>query len=330
MLEEAGRSRQGAAARRVLRGVAMLGAIAAALASCAASGEPVAELHRVADGVYVVVGARAEPAPANRGEIATLAFVAGRGGMLAVDTGTSVRQAARLEAAARASGLPPVTAAVNTAVNGERVFGNAHYAGRPLYAHPEAAKLMRERCEICLERLRRELGETLMAGTRLVVPDAPVRGGDRLRAGDRELEVLDFGWSASPGAIALWDPLTRTLFAGGLAAFGRVPEVRDAKLDAWLAAIDALTALRPTLIVPGWGAPGSVDELRGMRDYLAALRARVEALLDAGVGLVDAPAEAELPAYRDWPLYAQLHRRNVHDLYVALERERFERAPETR
>jgi glyoxylase-like metal-dependent hydrolase (beta-lactamase superfamily II) len=325
MLEEAGRRRQAAAVRRTVHRAMTLGLLAAALTACAQRHEPTNDLRRVAEGVYVAVGALAEPSAANRGEIATLGFVAGEGGTLAIDTGTSVRQAARLEREAQSRGLPPVRLAVDTAVNGERVFGNGHYADRELYAHPEAAKLMRERCDVCLARLHRELGEDTMAGTTLVVPDRAVRAGDRLRAGDREVEVLDFGWSASPGAIALWDPRTRTLFAGGLAAFGRIPEVRDAQLDVWLAAIDQLVALGPQVVVPGWGPPGGREDLLVMRGYLVALRARVEAMLEANVGLVEATAEGELPAYRDWPLYERLHRRNVHDLYVALERERFER-----
>jgi glyoxylase-like metal-dependent hydrolase (beta-lactamase superfamily II) len=293
----------------------------AALAGCA---HDPGQLHEVAAGVYVVTGALAEPTPANRGEIATIGFVAGKHGTLAVDTGTSVLQASRLEREARERGLPAVTAAVNTAAHGERVFGNGHYADRPLYAHPDAARLIRERCTLCLEQLRQRLGAQIMAGTELVVPTRSVAAGDRLRAGERELEVLDFGWSASPGAIALWDARTRTLFAGDFAVFGRIPEVRDARLDAWLVAIDALIALEPRVIVPGWGPPGDVAALLAMRGYLIALKAGVEALLDAGVGLLDATSDAELPAYRDWPLYATLHRRNVHDLYVALERERFE------
>ncbi len=324
MLEEREPGEQGRGMRARGLGLAISCLVVAALSACAHASAPAAPLHRVADGVFVSVGAIGEANAANRGEIATLAFVAGRGGAIAVDTGTSVRQAARLERALRSRGGPPVTAAVNTAVNAERLFGNGWYADRKLYAHAEAQRLMRERCPACRERLERELGPEVMAGTTLVVPVLTVQSGARLRAGDRELEVLHFGWSASPGAIALWDPATHTLFAGGMAAFGRVPEVRDAKLDAWLAAIDAMIALDPERIVPGWGPPGTVAELRAMRAYLAALRARVSQLLDDGVGLLDAPTHGDLPQYRGWPLYAALHRRNVHDLYVAMERERFE------
>lgn len=282
-------------------------------------------MQEVADGILVSVGALQEPTTENRGEIATVGFILAREGSFAIDSGTSFAQAERLAAALRAQHAPPVIAVVNTAVNPERIFGNARYADLPLYAHPDAARLMRERCELCLERLQRELGADVMAGTRLVVPSVPLNAGDRLPAGGREVVVLYFGTSASPGALALYDRRTSVLFAGALAAFGRVPEVRDADLDQWLTAIDAILALQPRVIVPGWGPPGGAAELLPMRSYLVALKTRVSALLDQGVGLVDAPREADLAEYRRWPLYTELHRRNVHDLYVALERERFEK-----
>jgi glyoxylase-like metal-dependent hydrolase (beta-lactamase superfamily II) len=323
MLEEA--RPRGQARRSRIAGLVISWLALAALGVCAHASAPPTPLVQVAEGIFVSAGAPGEADTENRGEIATVGFVAGRTSAIAVDTGASVGHAARLERAFRSQGLGPVTVAVNTAGNAERVFGNGHYAERSLYAHPEAARLIRERCSLCLERLQRELGPQVMAGTTLVVPRLALRHGTRLRAGDREVEVLDFGWSASPGAIALWDPMTRTLFAGALAAFARVPEVRDARLDAWLAAIDLIIAMEPKVIVPGWGPPGLMTDLRAMRGYLLALQARVADLLDRNVGLVDAPAQADLAEYRDWPLYGSRHRRNVHDLYVAMERDRFDR-----
>ena len=307
----------------------------AALAVCAIPGVsagPEPRLETIAEGVYVFQGAIDMPTAGNRGETADVAFVVGRGGAIAIDTGASTAHAAGLEAAlARLAGAR-VSLAVNTGVNAERIFGNGHYADRgvPISAHPDATRLMQERCEICLTRLRREVGEAPFAGTRLALPTQGLAGGEHLHAGDRELRVLYFGWSASPGAIALFDPATRTLFAGALAAFGRVPEVRDAKLDRWVTAIDELIALAPARVVPGWGPVGTVEDLKTMRAYFLALRARVASLLDQGVSLGDATSKGGIAAYESWPLYDPVHRRNVHDVYLALERDWFTEEPGAR
>jgi hypothetical protein len=50
----------------------------------------------------------------------------------------------------------------------------------------------------------------------------------------------------------------------------------------------------------------------------------VTQLLEAGVSLANAPAQADLPAFAHWRYYHERHPRNVHWRYLALELRYFE------
>lgn len=305
------------ALHRVLRCALILMTLGGSGAAGAAPPDPV----RVADGVYAALGDNGEPAPDNDGRVANQGFIIGSERVLAIDTGTSDAAGRSMLAAIEARVAKPIEAAVLTHAAPEFIFGATAFQRRGIavLAHRDAAQLMRQRCERCLEKLRMVLGEPAMRDSAVPVPERLIEGSTVIDLGDREVELVAVGWASSPGELAVFDRRTRTLFAAGLVTAARVPNLRDGRIDAW---IDALVALRQRPlrhVVPGFGPVGGPQLIDRQLAYLRALRRAVQQRYAAGSSLIETMQSAALPAFRHWQGYELRHAQNVLYVYRQLE-----------
>lgn len=301
------------------RAFAGLGAtLACALGAAAPFPEPLELGH----GVHVFLGSREEASRANAGHIANQGFIVAASGVIVIDTGLSARFAEHMLSAIRARTAKPLALVVLTWPMDEAIFGAALFQryGAPLLAHEAAATLIAARCQLCLESRTNALGAELMAGTRVPRPDELFRGSRPLVVAGRRLQLIDESGAAAPGSIAVWDSESGVLFAGGLASFGTIPETRNGALDEWVRALKRLSTVPARVVVPAHGPIGSVVELDNLAAYLLALQARTRQAYAAGASLLHAPRSVAVEAYRDWALYEVIHPRNVHHLYLELER----------
>jgi glyoxylase-like metal-dependent hydrolase (beta-lactamase superfamily II) len=299
---------------------AVLVAAAGWTGGCLAASFP--EPVELAPGVYVFYGAREELNRTNGGHVSNQAFIVAAAGVIVIDTGSTAAFAAHMLAAIRARTPKPVALVVITRPVDDAIFGAAVFQehGAPVLAHEAAAKLIGERCARCLVHLTNELGKDLAAGTRVPRPDRVLRGTQPLRAAGRRLELLDYSGTAAPGSIAVWDPESGFLFAGGLASFDRIPETRDAVLPDWVRALHDLAKVPARGIVPAYGPVGNRSNLASLAAYLAALDDRTARVYAAGMSLLQASQAVTIDQYRGWALYDAVHPRNVHHAFLARER----------
>ncbi len=282
-----------------------------------------AVLTQAAPGVYVAQGAKGSADAANLGRIGNAGFIVGTEGVVAIDTGTSFAQGvALLQAIVRITDRP-VRAVIVTHARQEFLFGAAAYQAQniPVFMQRRAVGLMRSRCEHCLENLRKLLGDTPMIGSRVVTPDREFDHAEVLALAGRPIELLYFGHSSGPGATAVFDSETRTLFAGGLIDYQRVPDVQDADLDGWQKALEQMQKMQIDCVVPGHGGIAPANAITETGHYLSALHARIIRLLQEGVALSDVPNAATLPEFAHWDQYDPIHRRNASILFVRYERD---------
>ena len=303
----------------------MLARVIAAFAagSIAATGlaAPYPEPVDLGHGVHVFVGVREEASQANGGHIANQGFIVAAEGVIVIDSGLSAEFAKHMLRVIHSRTGKPVALVILTWPMDEAIFGAALFQdrGAPVLAHEAAARLIAERCERCLAQRRTTLGEALMAGTRVPRPDRVFRGSQSLSVAGRKLELIDEDGAAARGSIAVWDPQSGVLFAGGLASFGRIPDSADGALDVWIKALGRLAALPARTVVPAHGMPGARGDLRTVSGYLDALQTRTQKAYAAGMSLLDAPRRVAVPEYQAWALYEAVHPRNVHHAYLALE-----------
>lgn len=330
------------ARRRWLRGALATGLAVPCLhgvAGCAAAGpaqareDPLptdaeATVQPVAPGVWMLPGRGGEPDARNLGRVANAGFIAGPQGLLAVDAGTSLLHGRALLRAIRRTSPLPLQGVVITQTKPDVLFGAPAFreAGVPIWMHRDAATLMAARCQVCLDRLNREVGAPAMAGTALYQADELLPGGRQLRVGGgRPVVLLYAGHTSGPGDLGVLDRSTGVLFAGGLVEGRRIPNLHDADLPGWQAALQGLQrqadAGQIRQVVPGHGPLSGPEAIGETAGYLAALDAQVRTLLEAGVSLGELPARAALPAYAGWDGYPAIHRRNAAELYLKLEQQ---------
>lgn len=281
----------------------------------------------VARGVFVLEGSMNEASAENAAEVGNVGFIVGESGTIVINTGGSYRHGKRILETAERTGGKPVVLAVITQPLQEFIMGNAAFAERgiPLLAHEAAARLIAERCETCLLNLKALLGEEVMKGTRVVVPDRTLQESGTIVEGGREIRLLHFGRGSVPGDLAVLDTASGALFAGALVSNRRIPEMRDADTDGWLKGLAQLSALSFRALVPGYGPPGARSDISAMRRYLESITDLVGDTLREGTSLYDAVRTTELPEFADWALYGVIHRRNVQTVYLQLEVAEFDR-----
>lgn len=312
--------RAGSALRYPMR-LAQLSALSAAVTLASTSLGVQADVRTLAPGIVVDLGSHDAITAANRGEIANSGLVIGTRAALAIDSGVSRAHGERLHQAWKAATDRPIEALLITQPIQEFLFGAGAFRehGVKVMAHPAAARLMQQRCENCLTHLRELLPGGLMKGTTLIAPDQAVALDREIDLGGRSLLLIDASAATTPGTLAVFDRASGTLFAGGLIASQRIPSLRDARIDAWIAALDALRMLPMKRIVPGFGPVGDVRQIDDMQRYLRAIDAAVRAEYQRGASLLEASAAVSLPAFADWQQYALLHPQNVQYLYRQLE-----------
>lgn len=319
----------------VVAGALMAWGVASGVLSGCAGAQPVpgsapGDPVQVAPGVYMLQGAVGEAEPVNSGRVGNAGFVVGPSGVVVIDSGTSYRQGqALLQAVGRVT-TQPVRLLLLTHTRQEFLFGAAAFVERgiPVQMHRRAAQLMAARCEGCLKTLRRVLGDTEMQGTVVVKPNLLFEESPTLALIGRPLRLLYFGHSSGPGDVAVLDETTGSLFAGGLLDNQRIPDVQDATLPGWHAALQALAALSapstpgsPQLqrVIPGHGPLAGPELPTTVARYLRELEAQARALLRQGAPLSAVPDALELPAFKHWDQYDTIHRRNAAVVFLRLE-----------
>jgi glyoxylase-like metal-dependent hydrolase (beta-lactamase superfamily II) len=300
--------------------IAFHAAALALLITCPARSADELTPEKVAEGVYAFVAGTGEISAANRGNVGNSGFIVGPTGVTVIDTGISYRHGRRMLAAISRVTAKPVELVIVTHAVQEFLFGNAAFEERgvAILAHGETVVLMKARCSHCLENLRPVLGDEL-EGTRLVLPQRQVSTSATIRAGGRTLELLYLGWASTPGDLAVFDRTTGTLFAGGLVALNRIPEIRDCDFEGWMRALQTLRGLPVKRVVPGHGPVSGPDAIRSTEDYLHALDEKIKALYAQSSSLLESVDNAALPAYGAWALYATTHRQNALHRYLQLE-----------
>lgn len=302
----------------------MLGAAAGVLPARAAQPR-VPPPQQLAPGVYAVVNQHAEATPENRGAVGNQGILIGDKGVILVDTGTSVRYATELLTTVRRLTPKPIVLVINTHQHPAFIFGNGALAlqGVPILAHRATAELIEQRCDKCLKNLNDILGAHEMQGTQVVAPTRIIDGPASLKVAGRRLDIVYYGHSSSPGAIGVIDRASGVLFAGGLVSIDRVPDTRDARIETWLRALQALKVRPVRIMVPGEGPVAPAARVDELERYLAALQSTVEKTYQQGASLGEAGARSELPEFKNWPAYHSAHNRNVEHLYLQLEQAAF-------
>ncbi len=279
-------------------------------------------LQQIAPGVYAHQGAVAETDSLNQGDIANLGFVIGARGVAVIDAGGSVVVGRRFLAAIRATTDKPILYVINTHEHPDHVFGDAAFlgTGAAFVGHKNLPRALLQRGAFYLKRFRAILGDAAINQVRLVTPTLRVSDTLSLDLGGRTLVLKAWPPAHTDCDLTIYDPQTRTLFAGDLLFNGHLPVI-DGSIKGWLALLGGLAAIPALRAVPGHGPPSQPwpAALNDERRYFETLTRDIKAALAKGDDMrraADAAAAAEKPK---WRLFDAYNARNAADAYAEYE-----------
>jgi glyoxylase-like metal-dependent hydrolase (beta-lactamase superfamily II) len=209
----------------------------------------------------------------------------------------------------------PIRYVLLTHYHAVRVLGASAYQPQQIIASQDTYDLIVERGEQDkaseigrFPRLFRNV-ESVPPG--LTWPTITFTGKMTLWLGKLEVQLLQLGRGHTKGDTVAWLPQQKILFSGDLVEFDATPYAGDAYFKDWPQTLDNLAALKPEKLVPGRGAALVTPEqvkagLEGTRDFIADVRASVEAGAKAGKDLnaVYKETMARLtPKYGHWVIF---------------------------
>jgi quinoprotein relay system zinc metallohydrolase 2 len=276
---------------------------------------------RVAEGVYVHLGAQENSSSANHGDIANIGFVVGTKCVAVIDTGGTAEVGQALRLALRRVTSLPVCYVINTHVHPDHIFGNAAFMDdHPQFVgHVRLTAAMSARGPNYANALKRDLGE-LAAGSEIIAPNLPVADEMTLDLGGRALKLRAWPTAHTDNDLTVYDEKTATLWLADLLFVERIPVV-DGSLRGWLAVIRQLRAMKARHIIPGHGRidPAWPQALDAEARYLGLLASEVRAAIKGNKTMQQAVDTVGLSERDKWPLFDSFHRRNITAAYAELE-----------
>ncbi len=272
------------------------------------AGQP--RVEEVADGIFAYVQ------PDGSWWVNNAGFVGGRRMTLVVDTcATERRTRALLETVRHVTGRPPTTV-VNTHHHGDHTNGNGLLAGATIVGHTRCRQAMAD-----TGILRPDgLWEPVAWGELELAPPF-VTFDDRLDVwvDDTKVELHHLGPAAhTTNDVVAYVPDHKVLFTGDLVFNGGTPFVLMGSVTGSLAVLDRLAAFDADVVVPGHGAPCTLDQVEPVAEYLRFVRRVAEEGRAAGLAPLDAARACDLGPFAELTDRERIVG-NLHRAYAELD-----------
>lgn len=250
------------------------------------------EVQEVTEGVWAIVGEKAQRNPENLGNNATFGLVVTRDGVVLIDPGGSWQGAEALHAVVRGLTDQPVEYVINTGGQDHRWLGNGYWKtqGATIIASDAAVADQQARGSMQLSVLSQLLGSGL-AGTEPSLADVTFASDHRLELGGLVLEIIHPGAAHTPGDSFVWVPERDTVFTGDIVYTERILGVGEqSSITDWPDAFLAVEATGAAHVVPGHGNATTMNRARSdTYEYLMLLRREIGSLIDSGGDIMAAP-----------------------------------------
>ncbi len=275
----------------------------------------------VTDGVFALVGPHEQRSPENLANNAAFGVVVTADGVVLIDPGGSWKGAEQIHHAIRKLTDQPVKVVINSGGQDHRWLGNGYWKtqGARIIASTDAVEDQDNRVSQQLTMLDSLLGGNL-AGTEPVHAQETFEESLKFTQGGMDFEIVHPGQAHTPGESFVWLPQKKVVFTGDIVYVERILGVFEFSNSAsWVEVFETMASYEPEYIVPGHGNPTTLEHARAdTYDYLANLREKIRAHLDAGGDIIDS-VNVDQSAFSYLVQFEVLSRRNAQSVYVEME-----------
>ncbi len=272
-------------------------------------------VNQLAPGVYYRT---AEP---DKRIIANTGWVVFREDVLVIDANFPWGARAVLEDIRRTTSKP-VKFVFDTHYHGDHAFGNSVLvdAGATVVCSADCAEESARKNTVSWPKSAGG-GEYSLKNYRLEHPRVTFPDKMVFDDGEHRVELIRLGPGHTRGDAVAWLPKERILFTGDLCVnqAGNNIADPDANPDNWLRALDAMALMDVGRLVPGHGALGGGDTIRGQRAYLADLINGVREAIRKGASADDVSKTIDLSRHNPWGQNAQRNAVSVKAVYARLK-----------
>ncbi len=238
-----------------------------------------------------------------------------RGGGMVVDTFWDLGHTRALIDLYRRVAPAPARRLVNTHHNGDHCWGNQLFRGAEIIGHRLCAESFgKDSSPAGLQTLRgaadnpdpaiasfaAALAEWDFTGIELTPPATVFDDRLDLDLDGLRVELRYVGPAHTVGDVIVHLPDRHVVFTGDVLFRLCTPIGWEGTYAQWVAALDAIVALAPEVVVPGHGPLSGVEGPREMRAYLEYVRAESRTHFDAGRSELDAAKRIDLGPYAGW------------------------------
>jgi quinoprotein relay system zinc metallohydrolase 2 len=280
-------------------------------------------MENLGDGIYVHHGVHEDMSEGYHADICNISFIVGSKGIAVIDTGGSLKTGQALREAIRQVSELPILYVINTHVHPDHIFGNAAFTQdkATFVGHEKLPDAMERRRENYLRINQQWLGEAF-AGSEIVKPSMLVKTTANLDLGDRTLLLTAYPVAHTNTDLTVLDKKSSTLWTGDLLFIERTPSI-DGDIKGWLAVINELKNNEAEFAIPGHSSSlkdaNWKKQLNDQERYLWTLLNDIRASIKKGEVMEKAMGTAASSERRYWQLFDIVNRRNVNNIYPALE-----------
>jgi len=238
-----------------------------------------------------------------------------RAGGLVVDTFWDLPHTREMMAQYARVWKAPARRVVNTHHNGDHCWGNQLFEGAEIIGHrlcaasfgkdapPDMLQMIRNARnsdDPAIASFAKALAPWDFEGVRLTPPTTVFDDGLALNLDGLPVRLIYVGPAHTLGDAIVHLPNEGVIFTGDVLFRLCTPIGWEGTYDRWIAALDAIVALDPKVIVPGHGPLCGAEGPTEMKAYLRYVRAESRRHFDAGLSPLDAAKKIDPGPYAAW------------------------------
>ena len=279
------------------------------------------EVQKVTDGVYALVGEKAQRSKENLANNATFGVVVTKDGVVLVDPGGSWKGAAAIDKVIKTITDKPVKVVINSGGQDHRWIGNGYWKakGAQIIASNAAVADHKDRGSLQMTALDNFLGKEL-DGTEPVYAETTFDSEYKFSLGGQEFEIYHVGPAHTPGDSFIWLKDKKIMFTGDIVYVDRILGIGpQSHSGEWIKTFNAMAAFKPEAIVPGHGNVATLEKATAETlDYLLNLRKKMAVHIENGGDMIGS-VKVDQSGFSSLLQFDALARRNAQQVYSEME-----------